>query len=167
MKKKSINILITALLLLGIVAVVLFVFLAYADEVFDDNLRVSENGVTTHIMEVRNLRLNPAESREYTVNLICEASGGYRVFLDYEEIKDGGMKDFVNVTVKCNGSTVYEGPLKELLDTDKVVEFFATLEADDPVPISVKYKMPYETGNEAQETYSDFNVKLTIKKSDK
>lgn len=166
MKKKSVNLLVTALLLLGAVAVVLFVFLGHAKEVFDDNLTVSADGETTHVMKVRDLRLNPADSREYTVNLLCEASGGYRITLDFEEKTDGGIKHFINVSVKCGDETVYTGPLALLIDEGKTVEFLATLEADDPVPITIKYEMPYETGNEAQETYSDFNVKLTINKTD-
>ena len=54
---------------------------------------------------------------------------------------------------------------KELLDTDLIIEFEETLEADEPRVITFRYEMPYETGDEAQGTYADFNIKLTINKS--
>lgn len=163
-KNSHINMLIVGLLLLVAMSVVLVVFIEYAHDVFDDNITVSSDGVTTSVKAVRDLRLTPTQSKTYSVNLVCEASGDYYIFLDYEETADGGMKRFVNVTVRLGDEVVYEGDLATLLDTDKVIEFEGTLEADDPLPVDITYEMPYETGNEAQGTSSDFNVKFTIKK---
>ena len=77
-------------------------------------ITVKENGVTESILEVRDLKLNPTESMEYDVNLLCDASGMYHISLDYNETEDGGMKPFVDVTVKVGGEQVYEGKLEEL-----------------------------------------------------
>lgn len=165
MKKRSIYILIASLLMLGIMAVMLIVFLGKAKEDFPDSITVSENGVTESVMTVRDLKLNPTESKEYSINLVCEASGSYYVTLDYEEKADGGMKPFVDVTVKLDGQVIYEGQLLSLLDGDELIGFEAELHRKNPVKISVVYTMPYEVGNEAQGTYSDFDIIITIEKS--
>ena len=165
MKNKSINMLIVAFLLIALTAVMLIVFLDTSKDEFPKKITVSENGVTESVLPTRDLRLNPTESREYCVNLICAASGKYEITLDYEEKLDGGMKPFIEVTVKADGKTVYEGGLLELLDSDKTISFEGELHEKKPLPITISYHMPRDVGNEAQRTYSDFNVHLKIKKA--
>ncbi len=166
MKNKSINILIVSLLLLGIIAVMLIVFLGKAKEDFPENITVSEDGVTESILAVRDLKLNPTESKEYSVNLVCAASGSYHIYLDYEEKEDGGMKSFVDVTVKFDGKVVYEGDLAALLgDEGELIQFEGELHAEEPLVVSICYLMPYDVGNEAQGTYADFDIHLKIEKS--
>ena len=165
MKNRSINMLIAAFVLLGIFAFALAIFIQWAHERFEDGITVTENGVTEAVLKVRDLKLHPAESKEYTVNLRCEASGSYFIYLDYNETADGGMKGFVNVTVKYNGEAVYEGSLSSLLDSEEIIEFEGVLEADDPQLLLINYEMPRDIGNEAQGTFSDFDIQLKIKKS--
>ena len=86
---------------------------------------------------MKNLKLTPTEKKEYEILLTCAASGGYDIVLDYEETNDGGMKSYVDVTVKCNNQNVYEGSLTALLDEDKLVEFNGTLESDEPLVITI------------------------------
>ena len=165
MKNKNINMLIVALLLAGLMAVMLIFFLEDAHDSFEEDIKIDQDGVLESTLAVRNLHLIPAQSREYKVNLVCKASGGYFVSLDYVEDKDGGMKEFVVVTVSCNGKLIYNGSLKTLLDTDLVLEFEEELYSDTPAVIVFNYSMPYEIGNEAQGTYADFDIKLNINKS--
>ena len=165
MKNRSINILITAFVLLGILAFSLAIFIQWAHEVFRDGITVSENGVTESVIKVRDLKLNPTESKEYSVNLVCEATGSYFITIDYTETEDGGMKDFVNVKVRCNDEVVYEGSLAALINTDEVIEFEGELDAEDPLPVYITYEMPKDVGNEAQGTFSDFDITFKIKKS--
>ena len=164
MKNRSINMLIVALLLLGAFAVAINVFLGIAKRDFPKYITVSANGVTESILPIRDLQLNPAESKEYTVNLVCAASGSYYIYLAFEEEEDGGMKNFVDVTVFAGETQVYSGALAELIE-GKLIEFEGVLQEKDPLPVTLRYEMPYETGNEAQGTYADFNVRLKIKKS--
>ena len=164
MKNRSLNILITALCLVGIMAVILAVFIEHVHEEFEEKITVSAEGVTETVLPVRDLKLNPTESKEYSVNLVCAASGSYNVFLDYVELEDGGMKPFVNVTVKADGAVVYEGGLAALLDGNEVVQFESNLFAVKPCVITICYLMPYEIGNEAQGTYANFDVHLKIVK---
>ena len=156
--------LIISLLVIGIMATLLIVFLADAKEKFPKEITVEENGVTESILPIRDLMLNPTESREYSVNLFCRASGGYYIFLDFEETEDGGMKPFVDVAVKVDGELLYEGKLDALLAPDAAV-IEAELYADEPRVFAVTYTMPRDVGNEAQGTYSDFDLTLKIKKN--
>ncbi|MBO5327413.1 MAG: hypothetical protein J6A84_04770 [Clostridia bacterium] len=165
MTNRNKNIMIVALLLLAAMAVILGVFLWQAKQNFPENIKVREDGVTEGILAVRDLRLHPAESREYSVDLFCEASGSYYISLDYEEKKNGGMKSFVDVTVKFGDSVVYEGNLATLMDADIQLQFLGELHATDPTTISICYEMPIEVGNEAQRTYADFDVHFEIKKA--
>lgn len=156
--------LIVGLLLLALMSVMLIVFLDKAEEDFPKDIRVKQDGVTQTILPIRDLKLNPTESKEYTVDLFCAASGAYNVCLDYTEKVDGGMKPFVNVIVKVDGEVMYDGKLETLLNTDEVISFESELKADEPVVLSLTYLMPREIGNEAQATYSDFNILLSIRK---
>lgn len=165
MKNKNINMLIVAFLLLGVMSVVLTFFIGKAKEDFPKNIEIKENGITEGILTVRDLKLNPTESKEYSVNLVCAASGSYFIFLDYEETKDGGMKQFIDVTVKFDGEVVYEGGLDSLLDGDDVIELEGELSATEPLVITICYLMPYSVGNEAQGTYADFDIHFKIEKS--
>ena len=165
MKNKNINMLIVALLLAGLMAVMLMFFLEDAHDRFEEDVKLESDGITESVLSVRNLQLVPTQTSEYKVNLMCRASGDYFIYLDYNESVDGGMKSFVVVSVTCNGELIYNGSLKDLLDTDIVVEFEETLFEDEYTVIIFQYHMPYETGNEAQGTYSDFDINLTIKKS--
>ena len=165
MKNKNINMLIVGLLLLGLMAVMLIVFLGKAKEDFPKNITVSENGVTESVLAIRDLKLNPTESKEYSVNLLCAASGSYHIYLDYEEKADGGMKPFIDVIVKFDDEVVYEGELSALLDGDEVIQFEGELHETEPLVVSICYLMPYDIGNEAQGTYADFDIHLKIEKS--
>lgn len=165
MKDRSFYILITAILLLSVMSLMLIVFLNRADENFEGSITATENGITETLIPVRDLVLSPGVEKEYDVNLICEASGSYFVHLDFQENHDGGMKEFVNVTVELDGEKVHEGPLTELLDDGLVIETTATLEAEDPVLITFRYAMPLDTGNEAQGTTSEFDIHVIIEKN--
>ena len=165
MKNRSINIMIVAFLLFCVMSTILIAFIIHVHDTFDERIKVRADGVTESVMTVRDLHLSPTESKEYTVDMVCEASGSYHIYLDYVELTDGGMKPFVRVTVSYGDTVAYEGALSELIDTDTSVYFEAVLEADDPVPITVRYEMPREVGNEAQGTFAGFDVNIKIVKS--
>ncbi len=173
MTKRNIAILSVAMLLLTLIAIMLLFLLNRAHENFDDDVTVTVNSVTTSVVPVRNLHLYPGVSKEYKINLLCEASGRYDIFLDYEEVFNGGMKHFVNVSVMCEGKegVIYKGPLTELLHEDEngdeniIITLDGYLDAKDPLEIKIIYEMPASIGNEAQGTSADFNINLSIKKN--
>lgn len=163
MKDRSFYILVTAILILCVMALMLIVFLNWADEEFEDSIMVEEKGVTETLIPVRDLTLTPGAKKEYHVNLICEATGVYFIHLDYQETHDGGLKEFVKVEIELGGELIYEGGLSELLD-GLVIETEGELVADDPIVATFRYEMPLEIGNEAQGTSSDFDIHIIINK---
>lgn len=165
MKNKSANILIVSFLLLGIMSVLLIIFMGNSKEDFENNITVEADGVTEKVLAVRDLKLNPTESKDYSINLVCSASGSYLISLNYEEKSDGGMKSFVDVTIKRNSEVIYTGSLAELLDNGILIEFEGELQATTPLVLTITYLMPINVGNEAQGTYADFEVHLKIEKS--
>ncbi len=165
MKDKSFYILIVAMLLLSTMALMLVIFLHLADEKFEENIRVEENGITESTIPVRDLTLTPGLEKEYHVKLICDATGSYFIHIDFVETEDGGMKQFVDVVVEFDGEAVYEGDLAALLDEGVVIEHEDELDDKDPLVVTFRYIMPIETGNEAQGTHSNFDVHLLIEKS--
>ena len=156
---------IVALLVIGAMAIMLILFVDKAHDDLKESIKVNSDGVTYETLTVKDLKLTPDESREYTVSLTCAASGSYYISLDYEEMKDGGMKSFVDVTVKCGEAEVYNGSLTKLLDEDHIIKFEGELHATEPLVVSICYKMPYSIGNEAQGTYADFKIDMKIEKS--
>ena len=165
MKSKTFGIFVTAFVVLMAISITLVVFIEYAKEVFPENITVQSEGVTETILPIRDLRLNPSESKDYSINLVCEATGSYLVTLDFLETVDGGMKEFVDVSVTVGGALTYSGRLSELIAGEARAEFETELSATEPVVITVHYEMPREIGNEAQGTYADFDVRLAIKKT--
>ena len=165
MKERSLNILLVGIMLLTLLAIMMVFFLYRADLKFENNITVTENGVTESVMKVKDLTLTPGAQRDYHVNLICDATGGYHFFIDYEEVYDGGMKDFVNVRIMFGEQEVYYGRLKTLLDEGEIPTFDGILDHADPLVLSFYYEMPIETGNEAQGTCADFDIIITIKKN--
>ena len=150
--------------MIGIFAIMLITFLGQAHEDFPKNITIDAGETTDTVFTVRDLQLSPAEYEEYTVNLVCAASGSYHISLEYTQTRDGGMSDFVNVVVIAKDQVVYRGPMNALLQGE-VVSFDGELQAKDPLPVTIRYEMPYEIGNEAQGTSADFDVRVRIKKS--
>lgn len=156
--------LVVALCLLAAMGGLLAAYTQLAHEDFEENITVSKEGTTTSTVAVHDLALLPAASRTYTVHLRCKASGTYRVSLVYEEKENGGLKPFVNVTLKAKDEIVWNGTLQALLDSDVNLNFLAELQAEDAYDVQITYDMPQEIGNEAKDTFADFDVHFTIEK---
>ena len=157
--------LIVGMLLLVALSITIIVFLHDAHTEFPDRITVEAEGVTEKILNVRDLKLMPTEKKEYSVSFFCAASGRYSFDVEYVEKKDGGLKDHVIVDVLLDDKAVYSGPLSELLDEDVTINFEGTLEDEVPLTVSFIYEMPRHVGNEAQGTWSDFDIKFAVKKS--
>lgn len=164
MSKLATTILVAALCLLAAMGGLLAAHTQLAHEDFEENITVSKEGTTTSTVEIHDLALLPATSRTYTVHLRCKASGTYRVSLAYEEKANGGLKPFVNVTVKAGDEIMWNGTLQALLNGKTIPGFSAELQAEDPFDVQVIYEMPQEVGNEAKDTFADFDVHFTIEK---
>ncbi len=164
MSKLATTILVAALCLLAVMGGLLAAHVQMAHEDFEENITVSKEGTTTSTVAVHDLALLPAASRTYTVHLRCKASGTYRILLSYEEKANGGLKPFVNVTVRADGEIVWNGTLQELLDGNTCPTFSGELQEKDSFDVQITYDMPQEIGNEAKDTFADFDVHFTIEK---
>ena len=165
MGKKTLGILIVAFCLLGIMDTMLIVFLHEKNEDFDNELSITIDGNTEGIMQVRDLQLVPGQSEEYYFTLIGQVSGTFDITLEYLELEDGGLGPFVDVTVTTGTEQIHFGKLEALLNKEDAILFQHDFAPDEILVIVVKYTMPIETGNEAQLTYSDFNLKLLVEKA--
>ena len=165
MKNSSINILIVAMILFALISIMLSVFLEEAHDEFKETVTVNSDGVTEETLTVRGLSLVPGQEQEYEVGLRCMASGSYFISFQFIEKVDGGMKEFIYLTITSGDTTVYSGELAALIDTQVRVGFDGYLNADDPLKITINYKMPIDIGNEARNTFADFDINLKIEKS--
>lgn len=165
MKARSINILIAAVLVLTAMSIMLLFFLIDADRRFEGEITVEENGITETTIPVRDLALTPGYEKYYDVNLFCRATGSYHVTIEYLEEVDGGMKHFVDTTVEFDGEVIYKGPLTELIDDGLTLNFDTVLDDAVPATLVFRYVMPLETGNEAQGSFADFDISITVKKN--
>jgi hypothetical protein len=165
MSKKGFGILIVAFCLIGIMATMLIVFLNEKNEDFDNELSITVDGNKESLMQVRDLQLVPGQSQEYKFILVGQISGTFDITLEYLELEDGGLGPFVDVTISTDTETIHFGKLEDLLDKKDEVIFQHDFVPDEVLVIVINYTMPLETGNEAQLTYSDFNLKLLVEKA--
>ena len=162
-KKTFISIIITlSMITLAAICTCLFMLNAYFK--FKNTVTVKADGVTQATVSVSDLSLTPSQSKEYEINFVCDVAGTFSVELDYQEKDDGGMKDFVDVSVYAEGACVYEGGLAYLLQPDSLVTFNSTLHAKTPNAVKIVYAMPSETGNDAKNTSATFDILVRIYK---
>ena len=140
------------------------VLLVSTNKDFDDmkkSVTVSADGVTQETLEIKDLSLVPGDKVEYEISLTITASATYHLTLDFSEEKDGGLKQFVNTTIKLDEKEVSSDKLSAFLSGKKMDEKLAA-EEGQVLSLKIIYDMGIEVGDEAQETYSDFDVALTI-----
>lgn len=165
MKNRSYNIMIVAMVVITAMSIMLILYLDNAHKTFEGDIEVNEFGVTETVIPVRDLTLTPGDIKDYEVNVFCRATGSYHVTVDFLESRDGKMKHFVNVRILAADEQIYEGTLKELIDEKPTVIFDAVLDESEPTVLTFIYEMPVEIGNEAQGTFSDFDIHVNIKKN--
>ena len=119
-----------------------------------------EEGIEETV-SIDGLGLVPGESREYSFVLNCTKEGRYAIGIKVDETKDGGLKNFVNVKIKIGDDTLLEDKLVNITDQTTVLDlsypFLKTTEA-----FTVVYTMPLDVGNEAMNTYADFDMTVLI-----
>lgn len=159
MKKRYI--LALALIAAIIFGIVLVIVQCNADESFVRNVTLSENGVTQEELTFSASGLKPGDRRDYTLNLKCNVDGTYAIDLAFSEEKDGGLRNFITVTLTYEGSRA-EYTLDELFN-GQIVDFNCDI-ASAPAEIHLIFTMPSEVGNEAQGADTDFIVILTAER---
>ena len=162
-KTKSITLLLVSMVLISVMAISLIFYVEGDVPRLSETVTVSSDGVAEETLTVQSLTINPGETRECYVFLRSELSGGFLVKVTFDEISDNGLKPFVNVIVYIDDEAVYDGPLTDLL-ANTAVSFLENLDDSAPSILKIQYKMPVETGNDAQGTTASFYIKIKIEK---
>lgn len=163
-KNKSIWVLIISFIVVAFISIAIIFNNLDARSEFTNSVKIDGSGYAEKEIEVRNLQLHPNESKSYTIEVAPEFGGDYEISINYQEIKDGGLKEFVTVSFSVDGKQVQSSSLKSLLDSKSSIVILQNFSEDKPLKLTVTYIMSYEVGNEAQGTYADFDVTLIFDK---
>ncbi|MBE6632785.1 MAG: hypothetical protein E7620_00420 [Ruminococcaceae bacterium] len=164
MNRRLAYILIAAMSLMIVVGIVLSVlyYKSNAGKVVDDlDLSVTIGDQTTTNREFKLEKLIPGSSTEYTMHINAKKQDTYVVTLDFNELKDNGLKSLVNVRLMLGDIPMYEGTLESLLADGTTVTFECAPSDDNKVSMKVIYSMSVDVGNEAMGASADFLVTLT------
>ena len=142
-----------------IFGIVLVIVQCSADDEFTKNVKLEESGIVRENLHFSATGLRPGDTRDYTIIVTPEADAVYVLALDFEEENDGGLRDFIDVTLSY-GDTVVETTLTELF-AGKTVSFECDISKKVPARIHVVFSMSLDVGNEAQGATSDFGTYLT------
>ena len=159
------NLLIACSCMLIAIAFSVLVFVMVVQSNFSDKIVVRRNKEVHEILEVSDLRLIPGESKDYEVDLTSRISSNFTVTLDYNEIEDGGMKNYTDVKIVIEGNTLYEGKLSDLFEDGVELTYDLRLTRGQDTTILITYSMDESIGNEAEKTYTDFYIDLLIKRN--
>ena len=161
-KIKSLASLVVALLLLSVMAIILIFYVEEDLPRLCETVTVTSDGVLEETLVVDALTINPGDKRECVIFLKSELDTDFDVTLKFEESFDGGLKPFIDVEIFSGDERVYIGVLAELL-SGQAVEFNEDL-SNQPTLLKIIYKMPVQTGDEAQNTTASFYIRLKIQK---
>lgn len=148
------------LLLCGITLLATQLYTPNSDVIKEITLKDTE--ITSEILEFSASGLKPGDVREYTINLNGKSAGSYNLNFDFAIVKDGTLKNFVDVTLQ-QGKSSYTYKLSELLN-GKTVSFTCNIGINSATAIKIIYSMSIDIGNEAQNATADFAINLTAEK---
>ncbi len=154
------------LMIVTVVCVIFFItsmIIHCTTDCFKKQIVIESEGVTVDNMQIERLCLHPGDSVDYKVILKSKVSGGYSVTIDFDEIEDGGLKNFIIISIKDGETLVYNKGLDEALSGDDVV-FECDIKANEDYVLDIKYLMPIESGNDAMNTRTSFNIEFTIQR---
>lgn len=142
-----------------IFGIVLVLVQCSADDEFVKNIKLEENGIEHEDLHFSANGLKPGDVRDYTIIIRTAADGTYVLDFNFDEDKNGGLREFIDVTLSY-GDIVVETSLTELFG-GKVVSFECEISKKNPAEIHVVFEMPLDVGNEAQGATTDFSTYLT------
>lgn len=157
--KKIIAIAIPVLIL--IVAVILIIYLLSDCNGVDGTIVIESDGVASEEITVENLELYPGDCKTVELAILSKVSGTYNFSLKFNEVADGGLKQFVIVDVYYDDEIISSETLSSLLG-GKDINFDCNVEVSTRSVLKIIYKMPIETDDTAQDTTSSFIVALKI-----
>ncbi len=124
---------------------------------------IDKDGEVSEEYVITNLALYPGSQELMELNVKSKLSGNFEVALEFSEIDDGGLKNFITVEILFDGEVKVIKNLYELLDGNKIT-FDCKINSSIRSNLKIIYKMPIETDDTAQDTTASFNVGLKIDK---
>ncbi|MBR2377321.1 MAG: hypothetical protein IKA85_06115 [Clostridia bacterium] len=128
---------------------------------FKKEIKIVQDGTTIDSLEIKSLNMHPGEIVNYQVVLNSTASGNYEVVMNFKEKEDGGLKNFIIVTIMDGNKEILNKKLSEVF-TDGKIKMNCNITAFKSYVIDIKYTMPVETGNDAMSTNASFDIEFTI-----
>ena len=175
-KNKTVFILVVAMVTLSLFGVMFVLFNNNRDKGIIENMTISgvEQSETVKEWTISNLCLAPGDKDERKINLNFQSDGDYKIILEFTETYDGGLKEYIDVTIMYGQTTVEDQTSLEELFTENTVDYNYTHDSDavGVVPLTVIYKMPVTVGDglsvdeqrQIMGTSSKFNLKITVKR---
>lgn len=162
MKKNIDNILLICISVAIVIAAVFSVYLLLtASDRRLIRLEIEPEG--TYMVSFENLGLIPGEPVGYTLVLEDELSENYHVslqFVEHEESEEATLKCFTYVTIEVDGETLCHQLLEELFQGEQI-DLSVDLSQKKEKKISIRYYMPEDVGNEAQNAEAKFDLLIT------
>ncbi len=121
-----------------------------------ENTVIEIDGATTKTLKAEIIGLYPGKTEEYVISFAGDNIKDYLITLDFNGDDDGVLKNYIEVEIKTNDSSINK-TLNELLEGDLISLGTGVTE------IIISYTMPIEVGNEAQGESVVFYVKLDAK----
>lgn len=166
MKRTLSRLLTISIALLTLVGVALGIVLIKSHGDFKKNadIIVSEDEtIKVKDLDVSLTGFYPGKSQEYDISLVCEAEGSYKITLSFKKVGDGTLENYIDTEVSADGESKGANLLKNYFEGEEV-SFNANVDSKEPLVINVKYSMPLEVGDEAQNAVTNFDLTVKIEK---
>lgn len=121
-----------------------------------ENTVIEIDGATTKTLKAEINGLYPGKTEEYVISFAGDNIKDYLITLDFNGDDDGVLKNYIEVEIKTNDSSINE-TLNDLLKGDLISLGTGVTE------IIISYTMPIEAGNEAQGESIVFYIELEAK----
>ena len=123
-------------------------------------VNIGEDG--SESVEFSSINIKPGDTDEYVLALTSQLPGDCILTLDFDEIEEGKLKQYIDVKIEFEGETLYEGKLEDLFEEETVLTKGCRIKKRTQYELKVTYSMPLEVGNEAKRTVADFLLNITL-----
>ena len=114
----------------------------------------------TQIIEFENLSLVPGEECEYIVVLENTVAEQCYVNLDFREIEEKTLKQFVHVKIVSEGEVICDELLADIFQHE-TISLPVNFSEKQNTELKIIYFMPADVGNEAKNAESVFELRIT------
>ena len=162
MTKKLEYVLIFSLIALTIAGIVIGSVVWKEQNEFTKKVELAQDGVTQTAWDINIEGLYPTKSVEYSVTFAGKTAESYQVVLSFVPRGTTELSKYLDLDIALNGETIETGKLQEYIE-GKTVSLYLKIQKDDPAEVILRYTMPEDVGNEAQNAVADFTVNIEAK----